>query len=268
VRGERLLKKIVKTVSLIIIGIIVIFGINRFVTRKVVIEDADSSVIASEKEATQKKEKEQETKQDILPDGSIDDWNLILVGPKHPLEKDIPQDNLVEIPGSVMQLDRRVIEPYQQLTQAAEQAGYPLALVSSYRSVSYQEQVFNDAVYQYMSQGLSEKEAITETKKTSTEPGNSEHHTGLAIDVVDTDWQQNYPRVLLEPAYGDEPGAKWLAEHAREYGFIVRYPEGKEDITKITYEPWHFRYVGVEHAKYIEENHLTLEEYIDLLKEK
>jgi D-alanyl-D-alanine carboxypeptidase len=73
---------------------------------------------------------------------------------------------------------------------------------------------------------------------------------------------------LLEPAYGDEPGAKWLAEHAREYGFIVRYPEGKEDITKITYEPWHFRYVGVEHAKYIEENHLTLEEYIDLLKEK
>jgi D-alanyl-D-alanine carboxypeptidase len=164
VRGERLLKKIVKTVSLIIIGIIVIYGINRFVTRKVVIEDADSSVIASEKEATQKKEKEQETKQDILPDGSIDDWNLILVGPKHPLEKDIPQDNLVEIPGSVMQLDRRVIEPYQQLTQAAEQAGYPLALVSSYRSVSYQEQVFNDAVYQYMSQGLSEKEAITETK--------------------------------------------------------------------------------------------------------
>lgn len=265
-RGDRLLKKGLRTISLMIIGIVVIYGINRFVTRKVVIEDLDSSFVASEKETTQEKAKEK--KKETFPEGSLDDWNLILVGPEHPLEKDIPQENLVEIPGSVMQLDRRVIEPYEKLTQAAAQAGYPLALVSSYRSVSYQEQVFNDAVYQYMSQGMTEEAAIKETKKTSTEPGYSEHHTGLAIDVVDTNWQQNYPRVLLEPAYGDEPGAKWLAEHAREYGFIVRYPDGKEDITKITYEPWHFRYVGVEHAKYIEEHHLTLEEYIDLLKEK
>ncbi len=262
------MKKIIQTIGLVIVGIIAVYGINRFVTRPVVIEEEVLVADQAEKKAVKKETQTAEKVPTDLPEGSLDDWNLVLVGPDYPLEKDIPEKNLTEIPGSAMQLDRRVIASYEALGQAAEAAGFPLVIVSAYRSVSYQKQVFQESVNRYLAQGLSEKAATKETKKTSTEPGHSEHHTGLAIDIVDEHWQNNYPSMILEQGYGQEPGAKWLAEHARDYGFIVRYPKGKDDITKISYEPWHFRYVGVEHAQYIEEHNLTLEEYLDLLKEK
>lgn len=267
------MRKLIQTVSLLLLGIGAIYGINRWVTRPVTAVGGESVTVESKQvqtfvenepnlEATEKADTSD------LPEGSIEDWNLFLIGPDSPMEEDFSEDLLTEIPGSVMQLDRRVIDSYEALSAAATDAGFPLAIVSAYRSVSYQEQVFADDVAVNRSQNMTEAEAVEKSKQTLTEPGHSEHHTGLAIDIVDEDWLNNYPQTMLDEAYGDEPGAKWLAEHAREYGFIVRYPKGKEDITKITYEPWHFRYVGVEHAKYIEEHQLTLEEYIDLLKEK
>lgn len=272
------MKKRIRKIAILFLGILVIFGINRWVTRPITAKDQTVIVTENEqniaedqtlsKEHTSDKLTTSETEETELPEGSLDDWNLILVGPDYPLAEDFPESSLQEIPGSVMKLDKRVIEPFEQLRTAAAKAGFPLAIVSAYRSISYQEQVFNDEVILNMNQGMSEAEATEKAKETMTEPGHSEHHTGLAIDIVDEDWQNNYTKTMLDAEYGDEPGAKWLAEHAREYGFIVRYPENKENITKITYEPWHFRYVGVEHATYIEEHGLTLEEYLDLFKEK
>ncbi|KAF1305271.1 M15 family metallopeptidase [Enterococcus saccharolyticus] len=253
-----------KVIILVILGIAVIYGINRVVTK--LPEEPETSERTNNK-AMPSEEKEHK-KQSDLPDGKVKDWNLLLVGPKHPLEKDFPDENFMEIKGTPMQLDKRVIQAYEDLSQAANDAGFPLAIVSAYRSVSYQEQVFQQNVDLCMSQGMTKEEAIAKTKETITEPGYSEHHTGLAIDIVDEHWQMNYPKEILDEEFGESEGGKWLAKHAREFGFIVRYPKDKESITQITYEPWHFRYVGVEHAQYIEEHQLTLEEYIDLLKEK
>ncbi|EAC5427709.1 D-alanyl-D-alanine carboxypeptidase family protein, partial [Listeria monocytogenes] len=156
---------------------------------------------------------------------------------------------------------------YEKLADAAKAAGHPLAMVSAYRSVAYQEEIFNANVNTLMSQGHTKEEAIRITKLTFTEPGYSEHHTGLAVDVVDQDWYQNHTGELLNEGFGDTDGGKWLQAHAREYGFIIRYPKGKHDITQIDYEPWHLRYVGVEVATYIEEHALTFEEFLEEAKE-
>ncbi|MGM9903142.1 D-alanyl-D-alanine carboxypeptidase family protein [Enterococcus hirae] len=210
----------------------------------------------------------EKTKSD-LPDVQVDDWNLVLVGPTHKLTKEIDETNqLVSLDNGYL-IDKRIKPEYEEFAQAAQAAGFPLVMVSAYRSVASQEEVFAQNVQQVMaSQGVTQEEATNITKQTITEPGYSEHHTGLAIDVVDQNWYNNYPTTVLDASYGNEPGAKWIAENAANYGFIVRYLKGREDVTNITYEPWHLRYVGKENAMYMVKHGLTLEEYLDQLKEK
>lgn len=266
------LKKIVSISVLVIVGVAMIYGLNRIVTRPYV-----SNAAAEEKkvkpqaegEATKpiKKGDKKSKPKDAVPLGEKTDWHLLLVSPTHPLKEDIVSDAFITLPNGMM-VDKRIEEPLSQLESAAAEAGFPLVIVSAYRSISYQEQIFQDYLYNWTAQGYSEEEALEKVKETSTEPGFSEHHTGLSIDIVDEEWSNNYPRELLEAGYAETAGGKWLAEHAREYGFILRYPKGKEAMTKINFEPWHFRYVGVEHAKYIEAHELSLEEYLDLLNEK
>ncbi|WP_165006076.1 MULTISPECIES: M15 family metallopeptidase [unclassified Enterococcus] len=230
----------------------------------------------SSKNAT-KKETKKETKTDHssekkrtdLPDASSSDWELILVGPDHKLEKEIDESTQLAALSNGYLVDKRIAPDYEEFAKAAETAGFPLVMVSAYRSVASQQEVFAQNVQEVMSrQGVSEEEATKITKETITEPDYSEHHTGLAVDVVDQNWYQNYPKTVLDADYGEQPGAKWIAENAAKYGFIVRYPKGREDITKITYEPWHLRYVGKENAEYITNKQLTLEEYLDELNEK
>jgi hypothetical protein len=91
-------------------------------------------------------------------------------------------------------------------------------------------------------------------------PGTSEHNTGLAVDILSGDYY--YHHSTMEESFEYDAEAIWMAEHCAEYGFILRYPKGKQDVTGIIFEPWHFRYVGVEIATYIMENNLTLEEYL------
>lgn len=263
------MKRYVKFIVLGVAAIFIIYGINRFVTQKV--EDPNSQTFVAEEtkastDSTQTKQ--QQKAREELPDASPKDWSLTLVGPKQPLEEDISSEQISYIPNTNMQLDKRVIEAYQKLSEDAQEAGYPLVIISAYRSVDEQTQIFDRRVTQYENQGMDEKQAIEKTKETSTEPGHSEHHTGLALDIVDENWQQSYSQNVLEEEFGEEDSAKWLAEHASDYGFILRYPKGKEKITQISYEPWHFRYVGKENAKYMEKYDLTLEEYLDQLNEK
>lgn len=204
-----------------------------------------------------------------LPKVQPTDWSLILVGPEHPLEHEINESaQLVSLPNGYL-IDKRVQSDYKDFATAAEKAGFPLVMVSAYRSVSSQQEVFAQNVQEVMStQQVSKEQATAITKQTITIPGYSEHHTGLAVDVVDEAWYNNYPSQLLDASYGEQPGAKWLAENAPKYGFIIRYPKNRQDITKITYEPWHLRYVGKESAAYIMKQGITLEEYLDRLKKK
>jgi D-alanyl-D-alanine carboxypeptidase len=207
------------------------------------------------------------TKEDTnFPKVASDDWSLVLVGPLHK-GKEIDTDSLAKLSNGYM-VDKRIVSNYENLKTAAEKAGHPLVMISAFRSISSQKSVFNQNVDMLMSQGQSNKQAIETTKRTMTEPGYSEHHTGLAVDVVDRQWYNSYTDSVLDHKFGETDGGKWLQEHAREYGFIIRYPEGKYDITKIDYEPWHLRYVGVEVATYIEEHKLTLEEFLEQVKEQ
>ena len=135
-------------------------------------------------------------------------------------------------------------------------AGNRPVVCSVYRTPEKQEQLFAKAVAKWMGFGLSRADAEREAAQETAVPGTSEHQAGLAVDIIDA----GYPK--LNEKQASMPTQKWLMEHCWEYGFILRYPEDKSEITGIIYEPWHYRYVGVETAKVIHEQGLCLEEYL------
>lgn len=148
--------------------------------------------------------------------------------------------------------DRRLLrqeaaQALEAMFAAAKKDNINLAGVSGYRSYETQKTLFN---YYVNTQGEAS------ARKYSAEPGTSEHETGLAIDVTSSDG-----KCAAEDCFGNTPEAKWLAQHSAEYGYIIRYPKGKESITGYNYEPWHIRYVGKKIAKDIADKGITLEEF-------
>lgn len=141
----------------------------------------------------------------------------------------------------------------EKMFEAAEKENIALFAVSGYRSYKRQEEVFNAEV---VKSGEEYAESVVAI------PGQSEHQTGLAIDISAESVQFDLTKSLEDTAEG-----QWLAEHAHEYGFILRYPKGKEEITGYSFEPWHFRYVGINFAKTMYDKQLTLEEYFEIVKE-
>ena len=128
-----------------------------------------------------------------------------------------------------------------------------LRLQSAYRPYNYQRAIFDQRVNELMRTGFSKEEATYKASQSVQPPGASEHQTGLALDVsIDG---------ILSQKFADTGAGRWLAENCHNYGFIIRYPENKTDVTKIIYEPWHLRYVGNPHAQIIKNLDLTLEEY-------
>lgn len=162
---------------------------------------------------------------------------------------------------SVDAVDRAAYQPLKDLFKAAEDAGVPLELVSAYRSISLQDRLFTRSVNSYINQGYSKQQAIEKANYARTFSGTSEHNTGLGFDILQ---KGSY---YLTSQFEKTEQFKWLIENAEDYGFILRYQKDKIDITGIMYEPWHFRYVGVEHAKKINELGMCLEEYIEYLEE-
>ena len=161
---------------------------------------------------------------------------------------------------AVKAVDKAAYQPLKDMFAAASEAGVPLNLVSAYRSIYLQDKLFTRSVNTYMKSGLSETAAINKANRERTFSGTSEHNTGLGFDILE---KGNYN---LTESFENTPQFKWLMENAESYGFILRYAKDKTDITGIMYEPWHFRYVGVEHAKKINELGMCLEEYIDYLE--
>ena len=183
---------------------------------------------------------------------------VTLVNPWHILEQDYTVE-LVNVRG--FQVDIRCAEALELMLSDCEKAGNNPRMCSSYRTYAKQETLFTNKVGRLMAQGYSKEEA---TKLAATEvavPGTSEHHLGLAVDIVDvTNWN-------LDETQASTPSQLWLMEHCWEYGFILRYPNEKSAITGIIYEPWHYRYVGVEIAMELRDSGLCLEEYLDAVVE-
>lgn len=160
----------------------------------------------------------------------------------------VPDDYQVELVSYAgYKIAKEAYDPLVQMLAQVKSKGY-YKITSVYRSVSHQQSIWDNRYNNYRASGYSHQGALTQVGLQVAVPGTSEHHLGLAVDIDGVAAVHN-----------------WLAEHSWEYGFIVRYPNGKTDITGITYEPWHFRYLGKELAKEIYESGLTMEEYMDNL---
>jgi len=186
---------------------------------------------------------------------SSDDWRLILINKQHPIPDDY-EYVLGTLKGNMM-CDERIIDDLVLMMQKAQAEGIELVTTSLHRDQAYQEMLFNRKIDAYMRRGLSYLEAYKRSAQTVTIPGTSEHQVGLAIDITSRDYTK------LNAGFADTQAGQWLNDNSYKYGFILRYPLGKEYITSIEFEPWHFRYVGKEAAKIIKEEHLTLEEFVE-----
>ena len=181
------------------------------------------------------------------PDIDVTSWEFVLANPWHSIEEYQPETALVEN----IELDNRIIEHILAFRQAASEEGLQMIFNSGYRSYETQEWLFQRQI-----NVLGDNEEVAAT--IVARPGTSEHQTGLAADITDGYYDVLTGQLEHTPLY------QWMYSHCQEYGFIVRFPKGKESITGIIYEPWHFRYVGVEAAAYIMEHGLTLEEFLAL----
>lgn len=183
-----------------------------------------------------------------------EDEFLKLVNYSHPIELDyVPP--LTDITGG-QKMHTKVAPIVEKLLVDSKADKISLYVVSGYRSSDRQGYLFNKKLQNNLSKGKKEMVAFMDAIKINPLPGTSEHQTGLCMDIVDMSYKN------LDEKQEKTDGYKWMLKHCADYGFILRYPKDKTNITGIIYEPWHFRYVGVEVAKHIMQNNLTLEEYI------
>lgn len=185
----------------------------------------------------------------------IDDWKLLLVNRDFILPDDYEAELapcITDDPDS-LKLDYRVAPHYNEMYLAALEDGIELTPVSGYRSVERQKNNFERKINTYIDDGYSKTEATQIAATIILPPGTSEHNAGLAMDICS-----------LYESFENTEEFEWLSENAADYGFILRYPEEKQDITKIIYEPWHWRYVGVDAAKEMKSSGQCLEEYLGI----
>ena len=165
---------------------------------------------------------------------------ILIANKKYPLPSDFA-------PGE----NKEAREAFERMAADAKKAGFVLVAFSTYRSYEYQQTLYNNYV---------ERDGKENADRYSARPGYSEHQTGLAFDVG----EKGKEDLWLTEEFGETPAGKWLVENAHKYGFILRYPKGKEAITGYMYESWHFRYLGVDLAQKVKASNLTLEEYLNI----
>lgn len=196
-----------------------------------------------------------------LMDGTIndqqDDWKLVLVNKWNEMEAGyVPE--LTEL-AEGHRVDSRIADSLMDMIHDAKKDGYYIYILSSYRDMEKQISLYEAEVEKWLSEGYSQEAAEEKAGTIVAFPGTSEHHLGLAVDLVSSE------HIKLDQDAEKTKGYQWLVAHCHEYGFILRYPNNASDITGIIYEPWHFRYVGAEAATEIMEAGITLEEYLSEL---
>ena len=179
-----------------------------------------------------------------------EEWNLIVVNRWNVLPEDYSVE-LMELSNG-QKIDSRIYPALQEMFDAARAEGrYPIVR-EGYRTAEEQQEILDEKIQIYINQGYSQSRAERTAKEWVALPGTSEHQLGIAVDI-----NADKSKCSNEEVY------TWLAENAYKYGFILRYPMGKQEITGTSYEPWHYRYVGVEVAKDIYEQGICLEEYME-----
>lgn len=254
---QKLIKicKMMATIGLvagILVGIILTSVIAKIKSNSA--EEAFNQQIQEQKEKTKDLQSKYKATAEGLQEWNAEaDWNLILVNGDVPLDESF-KVKLEDLEDDY-QVDYRVVEAAKEMLAACREEGLSPMVVSGYRDNAKQEALFNQTMNGWIYNGYASLAAYEETIQSVQLPGHSEHATGLAIDIISTS------NANLDETQADTDEAKWLAEHCAEYGFILRYPPEKSDITGIVYEPWHYRYVGTEVAQEIMSSGMTLEEY-------
>lgn len=181
-----------------------------------------------------------------------------LVNPWHP----IPEDYQIDLSyiDATQQIATSCYDALMRMLSDCEDAGHLPMVVSGYRTMADQEFLYNRKVNTLLNLNYNWEDAQREAAKEVAVPGTSEHHLGFAVDIMDS----YYP--YLDDNQANTDTQKWLMEHCYEYGFILRYPNGTTHITGIIYEPWHYRYVGTQIARDIQELGITLEEYLNAVE--
>lgn len=191
-----------------------------------------------------------------MKDAQEYEWNLLLVNPWNPIPENYEPELTYLRNGQAV--DSRCYPELQQMMDDCRAAGFDPLICASYRTMEKQEALFEDKEARLIREGCPENEVEAEAGKVVAYPGTSEHQLGLALDIVDVSYQQ------LDTEQENTPVQQWLMKNSWKYGFVLRYPTDKSDITGIIYEPWHYRYVGKEAAAEMYENKLCLEEYLGI----
>ena len=262
-RGIRTMSREQKRLAIMVVIAWIVGGIfGGFIGRCIEKKKSEEKVA----EAVAKTEKQDKTKLDAVQKELYDlkdeldenaearPWNLVLVNYKNPMKEGYVPELMELEPG--YSVDSRIADEAREMLADAKKAGLHIVMCSAYRSVERQETLFNECMKECMNSGMGYWQAYSETVLKVAEPGNSEHALGLALDLISNQYTE------LDQGQENTKEAKWLAENCHKYGFILRYPPEKTNITGIIYEPWHYRYVGEEHAKKIYELGVTLEEYL------
>ncbi|MDE8702546.1 M15 family metallopeptidase [Adlercreutzia equolifaciens] len=184
-------------------------------------------------------------------------WNLRLINGEHPLPDNFEAPELKSFADGAHAVDKRIYQSLQAMLKAARKANRHPVVCSSFRTRAKQRELYRARVQQCKDEGLTGKKAREEAAFWVARPGCSEHEAGLAVDLVDESYQE------LDKKQEKAKAQKWLMKHCADYGFILRYPTDKSDITNIGYEPWHYRYVGAEYARAITDSGLCFEEWLE-----
>lgn len=195
------------------------------------------------------------SKSELIVLGPYDEAEMpMLLNANNPLPEGYAPE-LIEVGygnGKEQTMELRAGQAFIAMKEAAAAEGIILTPFSCYRSNAHQVSNYNSSIQNYIAQGYSEQQAIQMTQQYYAVPGTSEHEAGFAVDIDS-----------IEESFENTPAFAWLQEHCTDYGFILRYEKDTEAITGIAYEPWHYRYVGANHAKAITEAGITLEEYVE-----
>lgn len=242
--------------NLILLG--EVLGLRRSLTEEV-LGETTTSAWAIKTAAMQKPEEELAAQAREIYEANED--LLVLVNKEHKIPDDY-QVKLKLLNNGRFYVAKVLHSDLVQMLDDADEQGYSYYLVSGYRDSEYQQGLVDNDVEMYMEDyGMSYEEALAKTYEQVMPAGYSEHETGLALDITAAN------HVVLDESQASEPAVIWMQENCWKYGFILRYPEDKEDITEISYEPWHFRYVGYEAAQFMYEHDLTLEEFYEYLED-
>jgi len=199
-----------------------------------------------------------ETVQEVLHPEQSEEWNLLLVNRWNELP-DGYAATMKKLENG-LEVDERIYEDLSAMLTDCGKAGWRPIVCSAYRSEATQTRLYHNKIARLQASGYTKDEAQREAMRWVAIPGTSEHHTGMAVDIVSASYQ------TLDHKQEKTAEQQWLMEHCWEYGFILRYPSDKSEITGIGYEPWHYRYVGKEAAMAMKDNGLCLEEYLRTLQ--